>query len=104
MAGRPQDYSARSRRWSGGLDTAGQTVGWAAWACAAWEPAKVSSVTLTAATTHTATAAVAIAAPGLARILAQLACLIACENLASQSIPHAGLPVGGKPPHPQRWR
>ena len=34
----------------------GEPVGRAAWACAAWEPAKVSSVTLTAATTHTATA------------------------------------------------
>ena len=41
----------------------------------------MSSVTLTAARTHTATAAVAIAAPGLARMLAQLTCLIACEKL-----------------------
>ena len=43
----------------------------ATWACAVWEPAKVSSETLTAATTHTVTAMVAIAAPGLARILSQ---------------------------------
>ncbi len=43
-----------------------------AWAWAAWEPGKVSSVTLTAATTHSATAAAAIAGPGLARMLAQL--------------------------------
>ena len=58
-------------------------VGSGAWACAAWEPAKMSSVTLTAATTHTATAVVAIAAPGLARMLSQLTRLIACENSAS---------------------
>ena len=38
--------------------------GWAACAYAAWEPGKVSSVTLTAATTHSATAATAIAGPG----------------------------------------
>ena len=41
----------------------------------------MSSVTLTAATTHTATAMAAIAAPGLARMLAQLTCLIARENV-----------------------
>ncbi len=58
-------------------------VGLVTWASAAWEPAKVSSVTLTAATTHSATAAVAIAAPGLARMLLQLARLIACENIAN---------------------
>jgi hypothetical protein len=52
-------------------------------AYAAWEPAKVSSVTLTAATTHTVTAAAAIAAPGWARMLAHLTCLIARANLAN---------------------
>ena len=60
-----------------------EPVGWAAWAYAACEPAKVSSVTLTAATTHTATAVVAIAAPGLARMLSQLTHLIACANIAA---------------------
>ena len=53
------------------------------WASAAREPAKVSIVTLTAATTHTATAAAATAAPGWARMLLQLACLIARENRAN---------------------
>jgi hypothetical protein len=38
---------------------------------------------LTAATIQTATAVVAIAAPGLARMLSQLAHLIACENIAN---------------------
>jgi hypothetical protein len=37
-----------------------------------------------AATTQSATAAVAIAAPGWARMLAQLAHLTACENSAAQ--------------------
>ena len=72
----------RSRRWPGRPEHR-RRVARAAWACAAWEPAKVSSVTLTAATTHTATAAAAIAAPGWARMLAQLTCLIARENLAN---------------------
>jgi hypothetical protein len=53
------------------------------WAWATWEPAKVSSVTLTAAATHTATAVVAIAAPGLARMLPQLTRRMACENSAA---------------------
>ncbi len=61
----------------------GEPVGRAAWAYAAWEPAKVSSVTLTAATTHITTAVVAIAAPGLARMLSQLTHLIADENSAA---------------------
>ena len=47
-------------------------------------PAKVSNVTVTAATIHAATAVVAIAAPGLARMLAQLARRAACENSAAQ--------------------
>ncbi len=50
---------------------------------ATWELAKMSDVTLTAATTHTATAMVAIAVPGLARMLSQLARLIACETSAN---------------------
>jgi hypothetical protein len=58
-------------------------LGWAGWACAAREPSKASSVTLTAATTHTAAATVAIAAPGLLRMPSQLTLLIACENLAN---------------------
>jgi hypothetical protein len=56
---------------------------WVAWACAAREPAKVSIMTLTAATTHTVTATAATATPGLARMLPQLACLIAHENRAN---------------------
>lgn len=43
----------------------------------------MSIVTLTAATTHTVTATTAIAIPGLARMLLQLACLIARENRAN---------------------
>ena len=60
-----------------------ELAGGAGWACAAWGPAKRSSVTLTAAATHIATAVVATAAPGLARMLSQLARLIACENSAA---------------------
>ena len=67
--------------WCAWACAAGEPVGWAA--CAAWEPAKVSSRTPTAATTHAATAVVAIAAPGWARMLFQLTRLIACENLAA---------------------
>ena len=63
---------------------AGEPAGWPVWACAARGPAKVSSVTATAATTQSTTAAVAIAAPGWARMLAQLAHLTACENSAAQ--------------------
>ena len=59
-------------------------VGCPAWAWAARGPAKVSNATVTAATIHAATAVVAIAAPGLARMLAQLARLAACENSAAQ--------------------
>ena len=55
--------------WAVGVCATREPVVWVAWAYAACEPAKVSSVTLTAATTHTATAVVAIAAPGLARML-----------------------------------
>ncbi len=55
----------------------------AACASAVREPAKVSRPTLTAATIHIATAAAAIAAPGLARMLPQLARLIARENRAN---------------------
>jgi len=51
---------------------AGEPAGWPVWACAAWDPAKVSSVTITTAATHSATAAVATAGPGLARMLSQL--------------------------------
>jgi hypothetical protein len=58
-------------------------VGRGTWASAAWEPAKVSSRTLTAAATHTATAVVAIAAPGLARMLSQLTRLIAREIIGN---------------------
>jgi hypothetical protein len=58
-----------------------EPVGWAA--CAAWAPAKVSSVTITAATIHAAAAVVTIAAPGLARMLPQLSRLIACENMGA---------------------
>lgn len=43
----------------------------------------MSIMTLTAATTHSATATAAIATPGLARMLFQLTCLIACENRAT---------------------
>ena len=43
----------------------------------------MSNVTLTAAMTQTTTAVAAIDTPGWARILAQLTCLIACENLAN---------------------
>jgi hypothetical protein len=46
----------------------------------------MSSVALTAATAHTAMAAAAATAPGLGRMLSQLARLIAGENLAN----HAG--------------
>ena len=66
--------------WLAWACAAGEPVGWAA--CAAWEPAKVSSMTATAAATHAATAVVAIAAPGLARMLFQLTRLTACENPA----------------------
>jgi len=58
-------------------------LGRTACAAAVREPAKASSATLTAATIHIATAAAATATPGLARILLQLACLIARENRAS---------------------
>ena len=43
----------------------------------------MSNVALTAATTHIATATAATATPGLARMLLQLACLIARENRAN---------------------
>jgi hypothetical protein len=46
-------------------------------------PANATSVTVTAATTQTAIAVAAIADPGLARMLAQLARLIACRNIAN---------------------
>jgi len=65
------------------LLTDGLTLGRTSRARAALKPAKANSVTLTAATTHTATAVVATAGPGLARMLAQLARLIACANIAN---------------------
>ena len=43
----------------------------------------MSNVAVTAATTHIATATAATATPGLARMLLQLACLIARENRAN---------------------
>jgi hypothetical protein len=55
-----------------------------AWASAARMPLRVIIVTLTAAAIQTATATTAIATPGWARMLPQLACLIAIENRASQ--------------------
>jgi hypothetical protein len=61
----------------------GEPAGWTPWARAAWEPAKVSSRTLAATAAHTATAVVATAAPGLARMLPQLSCLIAREKRAA---------------------
>jgi hypothetical protein len=67
-----------------GACVAGEPVGEITRACAAWAPAKVSSVMLTAAAAHTATAAMATAAPGLAWTFFQLIRLAACENLAAQ--------------------
>lgn len=69
--------------WAAWVCAARELVVWATRACAACEPPKVTSSTLTAATTHTATAIVAIAAPGLARMLPQLTRLIARENRAA---------------------
>ena len=63
---------------------AGEPTGRPVWACVARGPATVSSVTVTAAATHSTIAAVAIAAPGWARMLAQLARLAVCENSATQ--------------------
>lgn len=44
----------------------------------------MSSITLTAAATHAATATATIARPGLARMLAQVICLITRENVVNQ--------------------
>lgn len=69
--------------WTSRAGAAGELAGTIGWACAAWTPAKLSSVTLTAIATQTATAVAAITIPGLARMLSQLARLIACEKSAA---------------------